>query len=88
MTQLQLFLIKLIVVRSGGNHPDLFVSLVPLACQLYTGGKCDDMVSINAMLLVGELVAALRVEVLSQITEIVPPIIENLSQAILEFPER
>jgi len=88
MTQLQLFVIKLIVVRSGGNHPDLFVSLVPLAYQLYTGGKCDDMVSINAMLLVGELVAALRVEVLSQITEIVPPIIENLSQAILEFPER
>lgn len=86
--QLQLFTMKLIVIRVNGNHPDLFISWLPIASSLYTSEKADDMVSINAMLLCKELVALLKVQVLPHLNDIIPPMIVKLSQSLEAIRER
>ena len=86
--QLQLFTMKLIVIRVNGNHPELFISWLPIASSLYTSEKADDMVSINAMLLCKELVALLKVQVLPHLNEIIPPMIVKLAQSLDSIRER
>ena len=89
--QLQLFAIKLIVIRvrgSGGDHAEMFLPWLPIVSGLYTSEKADDMVSINAMLLCKELIALLKVQALPHLNEIVPPMVIKLTQALESIHER
>jgi len=82
MLQLQLFAMKLIVIRVSGNHPELFVSWLPITSALCAGANTNDMVSINAMLLCKELVGLLKLEVLPYLGDIVQPMLQKLSHSI------
>lgn len=88
MLQLQLFAMKLIVIRVSGNHPELFTSWLPITSALCSDANTNDMVSINAMLLCKELVGLLKLEVLPYLGDIVQPMLQKLSQSIENITSR